>query len=121
MMKAFYGEIIRISSMLCFVILKISVQNHANDNFEGGGCSQKMLKASSLRAPRLLRKEEAANYCGVCCSTFDKFRNAGIVPDPIANTNRWDIKKLDKCLDDISGLSEEDADQFGAWEQSQNG
>jgi hypothetical protein len=63
------------------------------------------MQQNSLYAPRGLKKEDAADYCG-CDSTsaFDSWVKRGIVPGPIPGTQRWDRKAIDLALDRASGI-----------------
>ena len=54
--------------------------------------------------PRLLTREQAANYCQCRLSTFDSWVRRGILPGPITGTHRWDRKAIDTLLDRASGL-----------------
>ncbi|NEU94833.1 hypothetical protein FNJ47_03080 [Bradyrhizobium sp. UFLA 03-164] len=68
--------------------------------------------------PRVLSKQEAANYCG--CNTlaaFDQWRAKGIVPGPIPGTTRWDRKALDAALDRASGLVTASAPELNSYER----
>ena len=58
-----------------------------------------------MTPPRLLTKQQAADYCGVTVATFDAYRRRGIVPPPVANTRRWDRRAIDARLDKLSGLN----------------
>ena len=54
--------------------------------------------------PRLLRKGEAAGYCGVSESHWDKLVKAGAAPGPVnvgGTVERWDIRALDQWIDDL--------------------
>jgi len=71
-----------------------------------------------------MTKEEAAEYVG--CQTlaaFDAWRAKGIVPGPMAGTNRWDRKALDAALDRASGIvsgSEPELTPFQRWKAEKN-
>ena len=60
--------------------------------------------------PRLMSRAEAAAYCGVKPDTFDEYRRAGLVPEPLPGTKRWDRKAIDRRFDSLSGLDDDDAD-----------
>lgn len=49
----------------------------------------------------LLTKREAADFCGLACSTFDRYRAAGWVPKPvkIGNVIRWKLDDLRAWLE----------------------
>ena len=56
---------------------------------------------------RLLTKEQAAEYCGAkSLRTFDRWRTKNLVPGPIPQLGRWDIRVLDRHIDKLSGLNE---------------
>jgi predicted DNA-binding transcriptional regulator AlpA len=54
---------------------------------------------------RLLKRAEAASYCGVSAQTFTNWVNRRILPDAIPGTNRWDIKAIDAALDGYAGIT----------------
>jgi hypothetical protein len=54
--------------------------------------------------PRLLKREEAAAYCGVGVATFAAWVRRGIIPGPVSATHRWDRKAIDGALDALSHL-----------------
>lgn len=55
--------------------------------------------------PRLLTRTQAAEYCGLKPSGFDKWIASGKLPRPLAGTRRWDRKALDLALDQLSGIT----------------
>jgi predicted DNA-binding transcriptional regulator AlpA len=55
-------------------------------------------------APRLLKREEAAAYCGVGITTFTAWVRRGIIPGPVSTTHRWDRKGIDAALDVLSHI-----------------
>lgn len=54
---------------------------------------------------RMLSRVEAAAYCGVSPSTFDKMVKDGLIPSPlkIYARNLFDRHKLDAALNALSG------------------
>jgi hypothetical protein len=62
-----------------------------------------MARAAAI-APRLLTKEQASTYCGICATTFE-----AVCPvSPIAlgdgaRMKRWDIAALDRWIDSLAG------------------
>jgi hypothetical protein len=54
---------------------------------------------------RMLSRVEAAAYCGVSPSTFDKMLKDGLAPQPLKvyARNLFDRHKLDAALDALSG------------------
>lgn len=77
--------------------------------------------ALQLQSPRLLTKQEAANYCGVTPDTFDDYRRRAIVPDPIQGTNRWDKKLIDLWLDKASGIASQTNSSLEEWRARRDG
>ncbi|GJE78225.1 hypothetical protein BGCPKDLD_4837 [Methylorubrum suomiense] len=56
-------------------------------------------------APRVLRRDQAAEYCGCdSLSAFADWQRRGIVPPPIPGTTKWDRNLIDRWLDRRSGL-----------------
>ena len=51
--------------------------------------------------PRVLSREQAADYVGLGVTFFDKQVKAGIFPDSVRIGSRklWDIRQLDRALD----------------------
>jgi predicted DNA-binding transcriptional regulator AlpA len=49
----------------------------------------------------LITKLEAAQLCGLSRSTFDTYRHAGYVPQPlhVGNTLRWRVAELQAWID----------------------
>ena len=54
----------------------------------------------------MLKREEAAAYCGVGVSTFTDWVRRGIVPGPVPATHRWDRKAIDAALDVLSRIDD---------------
>lgn len=56
-------------------------------------------------AKRMLSRVEAAAYCGVSPSTFDKMMKDGLIPPPVKiyARNVFDLHKLDAALNALSG------------------
>ena len=54
---------------------------------------------------RMLSRVEAAAYCGVSPSTFDKMQKDGLTPPPLKvyARNLFDRHKLDAAIDALSG------------------
>ena len=55
---------------------------------------------------RLLRRKEAAEYCGLSIAAFERAVFDGTLPYPvkIEGQERWCIKALDKALDRLTGV-----------------
>lgn len=56
--------------------------------------------------PRLLCQDAAAAYCGVIAETFEKHIRPHVPPVEIGSRRLWDIKALDRWLDEQSGLTD---------------
>lgn len=54
--------------------------------------------------PRLVSRAEAANYCGVCTQVFDRLRKQKVMPDYVPGVRRFDLRAIDRALDQLSGL-----------------
>ena len=50
-------------------------------------------------APRLIRREAAAAYCGLSVQGFGRWVRLGRLPGPIPGTARWDLKAIDIALE----------------------
>lgn len=57
--------------------------------------------------PRLLCREAAAAYLGVHDDTFEKHVRPHVPPVEIGARALWDVKALDRWLDEKSGLTAE--------------
>ena len=55
--------------------------------------------------PRLISREAAATYCGISTTLFDAHIAPSVPPVEIGRRNLWDIKKLDRWLDQQSELA----------------
>ena len=93
----------------------------ANDDVPVVGQPTFPANALPLQSPRLLTKQEAANYCGITRDTFDDYRLRGIVPGPIFGTNRWDRKKIDLWLDKASGIAAQTTSSLDEWRSKRDG
>lgn len=53
---------------------------------------------------RLLKREEAASYCGIGPTKFDELVSRGTLPAPIRLDGcvRWDVRQLDIAVDRIA-------------------
>lgn len=71
--------------------------------------------------PRLLSISDAAAYCGVSVATFKAWVSAGLMPQPVFDSRRWDLKAIDLILDRESGIPTEapaeEEDAFQRWER----
>lgn len=56
--------------------------------------------------PRLLSRGAAAAYCGVVAETFEEHVRPHVKPVEIGSRRLWDVKALDRWLDERSGLVE---------------
>ena len=57
---------------------------------------------------RLLDRAAVLEYCSITGATFHRWVAEGRLPGPLPGTNRWDKKAIDRQLDLISGISEDD-------------
>lgn len=74
----------------------------------------------SAAEQRLLTRGQAATYCGYGLSNFSRLVANGVLPGPMPGLTRWDRKKLDSALDQLSGLTtvvNDSEDAFDAWER----
>lgn len=53
--------------------------------------------------PRLLTREQAARYCGLTKEGFDGWVKRQLVPGPIPGTRRWDLREIDRAIDNKGG------------------
>lgn len=56
--------------------------------------------------PRLLSRDASAAYCGVTAETFEEHIRPHIPPIEIGARRLWDVKALDRWVDQQSGLSQ---------------
>jgi predicted DNA-binding transcriptional regulator AlpA len=54
---------------------------------------------------RLMRRTDVMAYCRITNSTFYRWREQGIIPDPIPGTKRWDRQQVEAALDRASGIN----------------
>jgi hypothetical protein len=55
--------------------------------------------------PRLLSRAAAATYCGISPGAFDEHIASAVKPIEIGRRNLWDVRALDRWLDQQSGLT----------------
>ena len=55
--------------------------------------------------PRLLSRDAAAAYCGVSPNAFDEHISGFVRPIEIGRRNLWDVRALDRWLDQQSGIT----------------
>ena len=72
-------------------------------------------------APRLLTRRQAAAYCGASIPTFNKWVLAGVLPQSVSITNRWDRLALDAELNKRSGIGDNSPKEsaFDRWEREE--
>jgi hypothetical protein len=63
--------------------------------------------------PRLLCRDAAAEYCGMSPNHFEEHVSKGVPLLQFGKRNLWDVKVLDRWLDQRSGLAH-DADNAGS-------
>lgn len=54
---------------------------------------------------RLISRGQAAQYCSISITTFSNWVSSGRMPNPVLGTQRWDLKAIDRFLDQLSGLT----------------
>src|SRR4051812_9069809 len=64
--------------------------------------------------PRLLSRDEAAAYLGIIAETFEKHVRPHVLPIEIGSRVLWDVRALDRWLDQRSGLVAE-LQPIGNW------
>jgi hypothetical protein len=55
--------------------------------------------------PRLLSDVDAGLYCGIAAERFTVTIGADVKPIELEGLNRWDIKAIDRWIDEQSGLT----------------
>jgi hypothetical protein len=62
------------------------------------------MRPSSINlTPRLLSREEAAHYCGVCATTFTARVFPHVAAVRIGSRLLWDMRALDQWIDTLAG------------------
>ena len=56
--------------------------------------------------PRLLSRDAASAYCGMSQTHFDEHVAPSVPPLVLGRRNLWDVKALDRWLDQRSGLGD---------------
>lgn len=56
--------------------------------------------------PRLLSRDSAAAYCGIVAETFEEHIRPHVPPIEIGSRRLWDVRALDRWLDERAGLVE---------------
>lgn len=64
-------------------------------------------RAGERVRPRLVSRQQAADYCNLSPSSFSNWVRSGKLPHPLHGTTRWDLKAIDVALDKLSGLHTE--------------
>jgi len=89
------------------------MQRHSLDRDAGKLCAAAMHRPMTDRralpagmTPRLLSREAAAAYCGVTPETFEVHIRPHVRPIEIGARRLWDIRALNRWLDERSGLVE---------------
>ena len=59
-------------------------------------------------APRLLNRQQAAEYCGLSPSAFSSWIRSRKLPPSLPGTTRWDLKAIDFALDAMSSLQKQE-------------
>jgi hypothetical protein len=85
-----------------------SVPNSAVENAE--------LVSNQQLTPRLLSRQQAAEYCCLSPSAFSSWVRSRKLPPSLPGTTRWDLKAIDFALDAMSGLnSQEELSALDEW------
>lgn len=61
-------------------------------------------RAEIQAPPRGMTREDAADYCRLSPTTWDKWVSEGKMPPPVTGTHRWDRRAIDRAWDKLSGL-----------------
>ena len=74
--------------------------------------------------PRCVKLKDAAFYVGLSVNGYRNAMLKGIFPGPIPGTNLYDLRKIDKTLDQLSGINDsnksEQLSAYDQWVMSQN-
>lgn len=71
--------------------------------------------------PRLISKQQAAEYCGLSITQFSQWVSDGKISPAIPGTHRFDRHKLDADLDRLSGIkSTTTLSPLERWKAEQN-
>src|ERR1700740_147733 len=65
--------------------------------------------------PRLLNRQQAAEYCSISPSAFSSWVRSGKLPPSLPGTTRWDLKAIDFALDAMSGLQQQELTALDVW------
>jgi hypothetical protein len=69
--------------------------------------------------PRLLSREQLLKLLNISSSTFARWRAAGLLPDPLPGTKRWDRLAIERALDRAGSAAERRAptlaERAGQW------
>lgn len=70
-------------------------------------------------AKRVVTRSEAAAYCGLSVSAFDRWVRAGRLPHSLPGTRRWDLQAVDRAIDRTSAIQQPSA--LERWEAAREG
>jgi len=69
-----------------------------------------------MMSPRLMTRQEAAEYCRLTPSRFSQLVKAGTLPASIPGTTRYDRVAIDRALDKLGGLTADaELSAFDKW------
>jgi hypothetical protein len=77
------------------VFIHIAVRHFHGDDFV---VRTKQIILPAGLTPRLLSRDEAAAYCGICPNTFSQYVAKEIVPLKFGRRKLWDINALDEFI-----------------------
>ncbi|EHP94996.1 helix-turn-helix transcriptional regulator [Methylorubrum extorquens] len=79
-------------------------------------------EAEARIQPRGMTRDDAAAYCSLSPSTWDRWVSDGRMPPPVPGTHRWDRKAIDLAWDRLSGIATTTVDAsdaaMAAWRAS---
>lgn len=67
-------------------------------------------EAEARIQPRGMTRDDAAAYCSLSPSTWDRWVSDGRMPPPVPGTHRWDRKAIDLAWDRLSGITTTEVD-----------
>lgn len=73
-------------------------------------------------SPRLLTKQQAAGYLGVCAATLERWVAKGRIPGALPDLRKWDRASIDAAIDQMSGLGDagRPVDAYSQWKQARD-
>ena len=71
-------------------------------------------EAEARIQPRGMTRDDAAAYCSLSPSTWDRWVSDGRMPPPVPGTHRWDRRAIDLAWDRLSGIATAEVDESDA-------